>query len=62
VKTTNQLCWWCAKPTHEQELTELWNRRNESERRFVLLCKPCATDRDKTVWLGWRKDRHAHTP
>jgi hypothetical protein len=43
--------------TDEQEPTELWNRRNKSERRFVLLCKPCATDRDRTVWLAWKREK-----
>jgi hypothetical protein len=61
VKRPDASCWWCGKPTHKQELTELWNRRDKGQRRFVLLCGPCSENPNRTVWLRWKKEEHVVT-
>jgi hypothetical protein len=35
----------------------LFNRRNPSEKRSVLLCGGCLTTPARTVWLGWAREK-----
>jgi hypothetical protein len=54
-------CWWCGGSAKDVDKTKLWNKHT-GEKRSVLLCEGCATNPNRTVWLGWKKGEHASTP